>query len=457
MQKEDRPGLSRRAGIRVISYGLAVVLALGGSAIYGFNMASRYRTQLEYTYQRGLEDLSSTLHNINIALEKGIYAASPAQMSSLSARLWREAGTAKSALSQLPESGEELTVINKFLSQVGDYAMALSRKTVEGGKVTDEERNNLLSLSGTAKNLSSRVDDMRASYEDGRLWAGELQAAVAAGNLPDDGGDDDSGFGASLMEAEDSLTDYPTLIYDGPFSDHLLNQSPAMTKDAEEVTREEARKKAASMLGVPASVVQDDGDEEGVMPSFGFVYESTVLSVTRQGGYGVYLRNPRDIGEEVLSYEQAVEKGRAYLESLGLTGFKESYYMTDEGVCVVNFAYTRNGVVCYPDLIKVGIALDNGEMVFYEARGFLMNHKARQLSAPVKTEEEARAALSPALKVESSALAVIPTDGGDEKYCYEFRCLGINEEEVLVYINTETLAEEQILILLKLDGGVMTK
>ena len=457
MQKEDKPGLSRRAGVRVISYCAALTLALGGSALYGFNMANQYRTQLEYTYQRGLEDLSSTLHNINIALEKGIYAASPAQISSLSARLWREAGTAKSALSQLPESGGELTVINKFLSQVGDYAMALSKKTVAGGQVTEEERNNLLSLSGTAQNLSARVDDMRASYEDGRLWAGELQAAVAAGNLPDDGGDAASGFGASLMEAEDSLTDYPSLIYDGPFSDHLLNQSPAMTAEAGEVSREEARKKAAAMLGAPASMVRDDGDEDGVMPSFGFVYDSTVISVTKQGGYGVYLRNPRDIGEEVLSYEQAVEKGKAYLEGLGLTGFKESYYMTDEGVCVINFAYTQNGVVCYPDLIKVGVALDNGEAVFFEARGFLMNHKTRQLSAPVKTEEEARAALSPVLQVESSALAVIPTDGGGEKYCYEFRCRGLNEEEVLVYINTETLAEEEILILLKLDGGVMTK
>ena len=63
----------------------------------------------------------------------------------------------------------------------------------------------------------------------------------------------------------------------------------------------------------------------------------------------------------MLTYEQAVEKGRAWLESQGFRSMKESYYMTDEGVCVVNFAYSQNGVTCYPDLIKVGVALDNGD------------------------------------------------------------------------------------------------
>lgn len=457
MQENKKMGMSRRAGIRIVSYCVAAAVALGGAAIYGYTLAGKYRTQLEYTYQRGLEDLSSTLHNINIALEKGIYCATPTQMSSLSAQLWRESGTAKSALSQLPESGGELTVINKFLSQVGDYSMSLSKKTVEGGKVTDEERQNLISLSDTAKNLSARVDDMRALYEDGRLWAGEVQTAIVLSNLPEDGGDAASGFGASLTEAEESLTDYPTLIYDGPFSDHILNQTPTMTQDQPAISREEGRKKAAELLGVPASVIEDDGDEDGVMPSFGFHYGDTVVSVTKNGGYGVYLRNPRSIGEEVLSYEDAVEKGKTWLDEKGLSGFKESYYMTDEGVCVINFAYTQNGVICYPDLIKVGVALDNGEIVFYEARGYLMNHRERELSSPAKSEAEARAVLSPVLTVESSALAVIPTGGGAEKYCYEFRCKGLEEEEVLVYINTETLAEDQILILLKLDGGVMTK
>ena len=230
-----------------------------------------------------------------------------------------------------------------------------------------------------------------------------------------------------------------------------------MTEGAQEVGRDDARKKASELLGVPASVIKDDQDEEGVMPSYGFSHEGSVVSISKQGGYGVYLRNPRDIGEEVLTYEQAVEKGRAWLESQGFRSMKESYYMTDEGVCVVNFAYSQNGVTCYPDLIKVGVALDNGEVVFYEARGFLMHHKTRDLPVAIKSEEEARAVLSPALTVESSALTVIPTDGGGEEYCYEFRCMGRNEEEVLVYINTVNLSEEQILILLKLDGGVMTK
>ena len=39
--------------------------------------------------------------------------------------------------------------------------------------------------------------------------------------------------------------------------------------------------------------------------------------------------------------------------------------------------------------------------------------------------------------------------------CYEFACTGKKEETVLVYVNVETGLEEQILILMKDDLGVL--
>ena len=103
------------------------------------------------------------------------------------------------------------------------------------------------------------------------------------------------------------------------------------------------------------------------------------------------------------------------------------------------------------------MALDNGGVVEYNASGFLMNHTDRDLSQVALTADEARESVSPYLTPDEGRLALIPTAGLNEVLTYEFHCEGQNGEQVLVYINAETGYEEQILILLQTDNGVLTR
>ena len=50
---------------------------------------------------------------------------------------------------------------------------------------------------------------------------------------------------------------------------------------------------------------------------------------------------------------------------------------------------------------------------------------------------------------------MIPTAGLNEVLCYEFQCSSQSGDRVMVYINVETGLEEQILILLMTDGGIL--
>ena len=61
------------------------------------------------------------------------------------------------------------------------------------------------------------------------------------------------------------------------------------------------------------------------------------------------------------------------------------------------------------------------------------------------------------MTIESARMAVIPTTRDEEPLCYEFLCRGQNNEQVLVYINSETGMEEQILILIETDNGTLTQ
>lgn len=438
--------LKRRTAVRCISFALATLAVLGGCILQKHTQANGYKTQLQYGYSRSLEELTATLSNIHIALEKGIYANTPTQMSSLSAQLLKEAGTAKTALSMLPPAGEELTVVNRFLSQVGDYALYLTQKTIAGNQPTAQERQSLQDLSAVAGSLSQSMEQIRLKFDTQGVWDADIDQSVV-----------DEGFGDSMVELEGTLTDYPTLIYDGPFSDHMLTGTSKMLEAATQVTREQARQNAADALGIPAEQLLDDSDEEGKMPSYGFATDNTVVSVTKQGGYVVYFRNYRTVGEPRLSYEQAVSKAKNYLNGEGQNTFEESYYFADEGICVVNFAHKEGATVCYPDLVKVGVALDTGEVVFYEGRGYIMNHYTRTIVTPKYTVEQAQQVLSPNLSVQGVKQAIIPSGGNEERLCYEFLCTGLGGEEILVYIRTDTLQEQQILILLKTDGGTLTK
>lgn len=52
-----------------------------------------------------------------------------------------------------------------------------------------------------------------------------------------------------MENVEESFREYPTLIYDGPFSEHIENQQSQMLANEPEITGEEARKRAEEFLG----------------------------------------------------------------------------------------------------------------------------------------------------------------------------------------------------------------
>ena len=108
-------------------------------------------------------------------------------------------------------------------------------------------------------------------------------------------------------------------------------------------------------------------------------------------------------------------------------------------------------------MIKVSVALDNGEILSVDSRGYINNHKERKIKEPKKTKQEAKAVISNYLTVLKEARrAIIPTEGENEVETYEFVCRGSNNDTVLVYINSNTLEEEQILILIESEDGILT-
>ena len=455
--------MSKRAIARIVTFATAILLLLFAVILVFGIRAKKAELALEYNYLKAIEDLSTSAENINTSLQKGLYSGTSNMMANISNDLLLDSAAAKASLSQLSASEQSLEGANKFLSQVGNYAVSLCEKLERGEKITDEEYNTLEKLCSYSEELKNKLWEIEQSVRGN----GEELSYKTVSKLSDISEDDiksDDGSavqaGLNLGSIDKNSESYPTLIYDGPFSDHILEKQPEMIKNQNEVTKARAKKRAGEV-----SVVQEDtlklvNSEDGKMPSYVFESnvngEKTTVAVTKNGGYCSYMIRNRDVKDSNIANEEAVNYAKSYLDELGIYNVQSTYYETIGNVCTINFAYKENDVIYYTDLIKVKVAMDNGEILGFDARGFLTNHKTRQLSNAKVTEDQARKTISPRLTVEQVQKALIPSNGEVETLCYELKCKTKNNKEVLVYVNCETGEEEQILLLLKSETGNLT-
>ncbi|HBI26364.1 MAG TPA: germination protein YpeB, partial [Peptococcaceae bacterium] len=163
---------------------------------------------------------------------------------------------------------------------------------------------------------------------------------------------------------------------------------------------------------------------------------------------------PRSVSETRFSESKAKSLAQDFLESRGVKNMVPTYTIKSNNALTISFAYEQDDVIIYPDLIKVMVALDNGQILTYDALGFLMSHEERDLPQPKISIDEARKKLNPDLKVQSERMALIPTSGKHEVLTYEFKT-EMRGDSFLVYINAQTGGEEQIFKLLETPNGTL--
>lgn len=443
--------VSRRGKIRVRLYISVLVLVLFSGLVINAQKASELSRRLNADSERSLSTLEACMSSINTNLTKGLYANTTPMLSSMAISLTRDASSAKNSLSALPLSDTQLDNMLKFLSQVGSFVSTLDRKLSLGESITSEEREELKQLIDVSQKLLSELDGITQGVEDGSI------SFELAGDTLERKADSSTLIDSAFGDAEQTLTDYPTLIYDGPFSDHILNQSPKTLEGKADISKDEAQTIAADFIGTDKGNLRFDGEVSGTVEAYNFSVDSINISVCKKGGAVLYLLGSSNAGESTLTCEQAIESAHNFLSSKGYDDMKESYYSTQDGICTINFAYEKDGVVYYPDLIKLSVSLETGNVISFDARGYIMNHTERSLPQNMISADDAKTAVSDYLTVMSTRLAVIPTDYKTEKTAYEFHCKTPDEQEVLVYIDVLTAKEDDILLLLYSDGGILTK
>ena len=72
--------------------------------------------------------------------------------------------------------------------------------------------------------------------------------------------------------------------------------------------------------------------------------------------------NARPIDTITLQLEEAKQRAKQYLSSIYQEEFAETYYVIYNNICTIQYAYSKDHVVYYSDLIKVSVAMDTGKL-----------------------------------------------------------------------------------------------
>lgn len=452
--KDWKERLKKGHMFSIICVLLILVIALG---IIVYKKQREYKQASENSYNMAFYQLVDYVQNVETYLAKSLISSTSEHGAETLTNLWREANLAQAYLAQLPIESQELENTEKFLNQVSDYSYSLSRKNIYNEDLKEEDFANLKELHSYSVELENTLNQLSEDLNSGRFYWGELtqKGTLAFAQQVDNISKE------SFSNLEENFHEYSGLIYDGAFSEHLTStEKKGLT--GEDIEEEQAKKIAEEFIcRENIKEISNLGfSENATIPVYDFSIinhneENIMISISKTGGHIVAMNSNRAVNSEIISQEEADNKGKEFLESKGFKNMKETYYLKQEGIVTINYAATQNDVVMYPDLIKVKVALDNGEILGIETTGYLNNHTQRDLSNIKITDMEAKLSLNKELEIKSEGLAVIPTQWQTEILCYEFKGK-VEEREFLVYINVETGREEDILIITNTPNGTLT-
>ena len=436
-------------------FGLVTLIAMNFANVYG-----REKQATSDSYNRAMYEVITSVNNVDTLVAKVRITTSNEYNIVTLSEITTEATTAKENLSQLPVNQGAMGNVSKFFSQVIGYSQTLTKSLANGNPLTDEDHKNLKKINDVSNNLNSTLQEIYTSLTQGRLKWDEVEK-VASEKLDQEKNELKLN---GLEKVKDTLEDYEGLIYDGAFSNHIESAKPK-SLSGNEVTVADATKKVRECVeNATERKIEEviyNGETKGKLDVYNFEVklkdvEYTIdVNITKQDGKLVLLMSDRPVKEKKLEIETAKEIGDKYLQSLGLSNFDPTYYQTTQNMTTINYAAVQDGVILYPDLIKVKIAMDTGEICSVECTGYIFNHTQRQNLIPKLTEQQAKKVLSKDMKLEETRLAVIPTNSNSEVLTYEFKGT-IDDNTFLIYINAQTGKEENILILLETQGGLLT-
>lgn len=433
--------------------GLSIATALLAISTVGFGIGfavtdsqkMQYKSELENSYQSNFYSLVDSVNNLETKISKTINSSTSNYQRKILLEASKNASEAEIAVASLPFSQNDIQETVKMVNQISGYTSTLADKLADGGSLTDEDKNTLDEIEQSILSLKTQLNEFAERINRG------YSIVDASMNIDTDSND----FSRSLSSLKDNDVEYPTMIYDGPFSDSVTN-STVKGLSGDNITKAEAKANIEKYFksGASAKFVSETN---GKFKTYNFNVTNSsdnmlFVQVTKVGGHVLTISGAGDDGKATIDMEKAKNIAVDFAKQNGIENATVVWSDSVDNDVYLNIAPVIDDIVLYPDLVKVKVNLVTGNIVGYDATSYFTNHVDRSLSKGSLTFDVAKAKVPSKFTITSTRYVLSPLDYNREVVCIEVEGHEQNSTYYFYY-NVTSGKLENVLKVIETDNG----
>lgn len=398
---------------------VVLAIALGATLIAFFQLKKtdeQSNKTLESVYSSSYYSMVDSVNNLQVSADKFETVTTSAAQRDLLRDMEQDCAYIVAGLSVLPIDAENSNSAIKFFNQVSGMCEAYI-KTIDKGESLSSEQ---LLLVDKAEYALSIIKSKLNTHND-MVRKGDYEF-ISVGVFDDEGV---TQFSSSIGDLTANEVDYPTMIFDGPFSEALENKQ-IKGLSTEEITKEQAQEYLQNIVYQDQDVnIEYINETVGDFVTYDFNITKNdveyMAQVTKRQGLLLTLCGYAENGEASISSEKAQELAEAFAKRVGFGELTTTWLEVKDNIAYINLTPTQNDVVLYPDLVKVKVDMFSQEIIGFEAKNYAFNHIERSFTTSI-TLEEAEQKLGFDYVVLNTRKAIIALENDIEVAVYEFAC-----------------------------------
>lgn len=406
-----------------------------------------YENTLNYIYTKNFYEVVDNINNIETKLNKLEVSNSTVFQQKLLTEISENAKFAQANLNELPFSQNSLTKTLTFINEISGYTETVSKSlNNELYSLTESQQQTLSALKVSMEDVKKEFNEITLEINKGKSIIKNTKLNTEEIN----------NFTKDFESINKPVVDYPSMTYDGPFSDSILNRE-VKGLTGEEITKEEA-KAVVENIYVDATSIAYTGETDGKFITYNFMVlypnKEYYVQITKKGGNLLTISSGNMANAKNKTTDDCKTIAETFLKDIGYENMKVNWSEENDNFVYFNLAPVIDNVIYYPDLIKVKVNMEDGAIEGVETTTYYYNHITRNLPTITVSESTARANISDLLTIEKINLALIPKEYLEEVLCYEI-ITTYNNTKYYVYVNCTTGKEEQILKEVQTDYGMV--
>ena len=432
---------------------LSIATAVLGLSTIGFGIgfaitdskAMEYKSDLENVYQSNFYSLLDNVNNLETKMTKILNSSSSAYQRKTLLEVSKNASEAEIAVASLPFSQSDIDETVKMVNQISGYTSTLAETLANGGSLTQDDMATLEDIEQSVMSLKTQLNEFANKIRD--------NYSIIDASMDID--TNSNAFSRSLASLKDNDVEYPTMIYDGPFSDSVVN-SKVKGLSGEKVTKSEAKENVAKFFKT-AATIESSGETKGRFETYNFTVknaddEMLFVQVTKIGGHILTISGAGQNGKGSIDMEEAKNIALDFATQNGIENASVVWSDSIGSDVYLNIAPQSQNIVLYPDLVKVKVNMASGTIVGYDATSYFTNHVDRVLDKGSLSFAQAQEKLPKKFKLISSRYALTPLDYNREVVCIELQAHD-EGNTYYFYYNVENGIMENVLKVIETDNG----